>query len=89
MSTLPSSSLLLSLSPRRRAASALILARTFWSRIAWRVGETSGEREVSESWVASSEETCVFGVGACVRGLGRGAYLDWNRVVEYLLGVLF
>ena len=44
---------------------------------------------MSESWVASSEETCVFGVGACVRGLGRGAYLDWNRVVEYLLGVLF
>jgi hypothetical protein len=44
--------------PWRREASALILARTFWSRIAWRVEETSGEREVSESWDASSSETC-------------------------------
>jgi hypothetical protein len=75
-------------------ASALILARTFWSRIAWREGKTSGEREVSESWVASSEETCVgvvVGGWVSVRGFvgGTGAYLDGYLVVENLLVVLF
>lgn len=57
------------LRPRMRAASALILERTVWSRMAWRVGETWGEREVSESWVASSEETYVGGWVIGVEGV--------------------